>query len=263
MKQIYVLTTILLLTCINIIAQTTDVVTGLSFPQGIVLNGNDLYIAENNGNKISKIDITDATPTTIDVVTGLNGPRQLLLNGNDLYIAEYNGNKISKIDITDATPTTTDVVTVSRPGSIMLVGNEMYIADAFAGKVSRIDITDTTPTTTDVVTGLDVPAGIALKDNILYISEIVQSKIVSTQITLSLNENLFTEKIKIFPNPSSDFIQFTGLIKKENYKIFNSLGSIIRNGTISNQEEIDIRSLTTGLYFFKFDNGNTIKFIKE
>ena len=88
MKQIYVLTTILLLTCINIIAQTTDVVTGLSFPQGIVLNGNDLYIAENNGNKISKIDITDATPTTIDVVTGLNGPRQLLLNGNDLYIAE-------------------------------------------------------------------------------------------------------------------------------------------------------------------------------
>ena len=145
----------------------------------------------------------------------------------------------------------------------MLAGNEMYIAETAANKISRIDITDTTPTTTDVVTGLDLPAGIALKDNILYISEIVQSKIVSTQITLSLNENLFTEKIKIFPNPSSDFIQFTGLIKKENYKIFNSLGSIIRNGTISNQEEIDIRSLTTGLYFFKFDNGNTIKFIKE
>ena len=69
----------------------------------------------------------------------------------------------------------------------MLVGNEMYIAETAANKISRIDITDTTPTTTDVVTGLTGPAGVALKDNILYISDLLENKIVSTQITLSLN----------------------------------------------------------------------------
>ncbi|MDA9057623.1 T9SS type A sorting domain-containing protein, partial [Flavobacteriaceae bacterium] len=64
------------------------------------LNGNDLYITENSGNKISKIDITATTPTTTtDVVTGLNGPSELLLNGSDLYITEVSGNKILKIDL--------------------------------------------------------------------------------------------------------------------------------------------------------------------
>ena len=249
---------------------TTDILTGLIYPQGMALNGNDLYFIEegNSGaSKISRINITDATPIVTEIVSGLNVAIQLSINGNDLYIAEKFGNKISKIDLTDAIPTVTDVVTVNRPNSIVSSGNEIYIAETGPGsgdnKITKFDVTSIVPTTTDVVTGLDNPTGIAIKDNILFISEVSLDKIISTEITLSINENLFTEKIRISPNPSSQFIQFSGLTKTVNYKVFNTLGSIVKNGTISNEDEIDIRNFTNGMYLLQFENGNTIKFIKN
>lgn len=81
--------------------------------------------------------------------------------------------------------------------------------------------------------------------------------------TLGTNEFVTNSKTKIYPNPTSDFIHIFGLMKEKQYKIFDVLGKELKNGTISNEEKIDIRSFTNGLYFLKFDNENTIKFIKE
>ena len=69
--------------------------------------------------------------------------------------------------------------------------------------------------------------------------------------------------LKLFPNPTIDYIQISGLINTENYSIYNVIGSEISKGTISNDEKVNIQNLTNGLYFLKFENGNTIKFIKE
>lgn len=76
----------------------------------------------------------------------------------------------------------------------------------------------------------------------------------------NINEN---EKVKLFPNPSSDIIQISGLSEDMNYKIFNVLGTQVRNGVFTNNDQIDIRNFANGLYYLKFENGNTIKFIKE
>jgi len=81
---------------------------------------------------------------------------------------------------------------------------------------------------------------------------------------LSINDfEVQQNKAKIFPNPSSDFIQVIGLSKTGSYNLHNILGKRIKKGTISNNEQIDIQYLTNGIYFLKFENGNTIKFIKE
>ncbi len=45
---------------------------GLNGGQGLALDGNDLYIAEYSGMKISKIDVTQSSPTKVDVITGLD-----------------------------------------------------------------------------------------------------------------------------------------------------------------------------------------------
>lgn len=82
--------------------------------------------------------------------------------------------------------------------------------------------------------------------------------------TLSLSENYFNfTNVKIYPNPSNDIILISGLNKTENYKIYNIFGSKINQGNISNLEKIDIKKLANGQYFLKFENGDTIKFIKE
>jgi hypothetical protein len=69
--------------------------------------------------------------------------------------------------------------------------------------------------------------------------------------------------MQIFPNPSANFIQVFGLIKTENYKIYNILGKQVSEGVVNNQENINTEKLIKGVYFLKFNNGNTLKFIKE
>jgi hypothetical protein len=69
--------------------------------------------------------------------------------------------------------------------------------------------------------------------------------------------------VKLFPNPSIDYIQISGLTKTEGYNIYNILGAEVNNGNITNNEKIDIRNLTNGLYFLELKSGNSIKFMKR
>jgi len=85
----------------------------------------------------------------------------------------------------------------------------------------------------------------------------------STDQATSVDESEDAEKIKLFPNPANDYISIDGLTKTENYRIYNILGAEINNGIIYNNEKISIQSLTSGMYFLKFEDRNTIKFIKE
>lgn len=79
---------------------------------------------------------------------------------------------------------------------------------------------------------------------------------------LSVNNHI-QEIIQLYPNPSDKFVKISGLTEKKNYEIYNILGTEIKKGVISNNEQIDIKDFTNGLYFLKFENGKTIKFIKE
>ncbi|MEH6538237.1 MAG: LamG-like jellyroll fold domain-containing protein [Psychroserpens sp.] len=80
---------------------------------------------------------------------------------------------------------------------------------------------------------------------------------------LSVEEQNLSLSITLFPNPTTDYIQLSNFTNKEDYIIYNILGSKIKDSNISHNEKIDVRNLTNGLYFLKFDNGTTLKFIKE
>jgi hypothetical protein len=85
----------------------------------------------------------------------------------------------------------------------------------------------------------------------------------SSNQTLNTSRFLQDKEVRLSPNPSSNFINVYGLPDNNNYTIYNTLGSKISIGTIFNEEQIDIRNFKNGLYFLKFDNGNTIKFVKK
>lgn len=81
---------------------------------------------------------------------------------------------------------------------------------------------------------------------------------------LSLDDSkLKTTDLSIFPNPSADFIQVSGLTNSENYSLFDSSGKEIKRGIVSESETIDINHLSQGTYFIKFINTTALKFIKE
>lgn len=87
---------------------------------------------------------------------------------------------------------------------------------------------------------------------------------IVSDFTLSYQEfNDINTTIRLFPNPSNLFLKISGLEKKEKYVIYSIIGTEVKKGNISGDEKIDISNFTNGLYFLKFDNGNTLKFIKE
>jgi hypothetical protein len=81
--------------------------------------------------------------------------------------------------------------------------------------------------------------------------------------TLSTNDFKINRTYSIFPNPSTEYIQVSGLSKIENYTIYNTLDTEVNRGVIYDNEKIEVTNYANGLYFLKLENGNTIKFLKE
>jgi hypothetical protein len=242
----------------------TDVITGLDFVYGLAFKGDELYFSERSLNKISKINITTSQTNVSTVSNGLNGPIRMMFNDNDLYFSEYDGNSVSKIDTNLTLPISADlIVELDVPGDIVFNGNELYISSE-TGNIYKIDITEMPVNINTVVSGLTAPSGLRFNGNDLYISDIDLNNISKYSLpTLSTNELFAKEKIILFPNPASNFIQFSGIIKLEKYIIYDNLGRKVIKGIISDDEKIDIKALTNGIYFLKLNNGNKIKFIKS
>ena len=79
---------------------------------------------------------------------------------------------------------------------------------------------------------------------------------------LSIDE-FETAALKLFPNPSNDFITISGLEQQEDYTIYNVMGREITQGSIDSNTLLNIENFSNGLYFIEFRNGITLKFIKN
>ncbi|MFC2109973.1 T9SS type A sorting domain-containing protein [Bacteroidota bacterium] len=244
---------------------SSDIIVNLDEPGGLAINGNDLYFTEVNLGQICKINISQPNPIKTIVASGLLYPSGLTLKDNYLYIAEAAG-QVSKLDITVNNPTRTFIVTnLTNATDIISIGNNLIVSDFGGSKVILIDLNTPTPTVNDLIVNINQPTGLFFDGTELYISVFGDSKIVKFfDSSLSLKEiNRNNQKIKIFPNPSSKFIQVSGLTKNEGYTIYNTLGTEIKSGSVSNNDQIEIRNLNNGLYLLKLKDGTTMKFLKE
>ncbi|WP_372753077.1 ubiquitin-like protein [Mariniflexile sp.] len=84
---------------------------------------------------------------------------------------------------------------------------------------------------------------------------------ISTLNVLDLEHQ--KKELNFYPNPAINHITVSGLTKDEHYSIYNMNGTKTNQGKITNGETIDVKNLNSGLYFLKFDDGNTLKIIKE
>ena len=79
----------------------------------------------------------------------------------------------------------------------------------------------------------------------------------------TLEDKIENEKINIYPNPSTNFIQITGLKSVKNYEIFDIIGSKIAQGTIEKYKRIDVNEFKKGIYFIRLENDKSIRFLKK
>lgn len=250
-----------------------DVANGFDEPGFLALDGNDLYISEVSAGKISKIDITATLPATVtEVATGLDVPLDILLIEDDLYIVEVGANKVSKIDISASLPTTAITVSTgfSKPLGLGFHGTDLYVTEAEGNQISKIDLTASLPiTATAAITGLEEPEVLTSNATDLYFSSKSQTTPEASRIakesfsTLSIPDVSYKSSVKIYPNPTTDYISVSSLKQQEDYIVYNVLGMNVLRGTLSNNTKIDVSHLINGMYFLKIKNSNIIKFIKQ
>lgn len=84
----------------------------------------------------------------------------------------------------------------------------------------------------------------------------------STSNPLGLNE-YHAKNYILYPNPANDYIEISGLMQNETISIYSLLGSKVLEQTFKINERINIQNLTNGIYFIKFKNGNTLRFVKS
>lgn len=77
------------------------------------------------------------------------------------------------------------------------------------------------------------------------------------------NENKY-DKVKIYPNPSKDYITITGLPSITNkISIYNSIGKHLKTYNTSKSIRINITSYPVGMYLLKVNNGFITRIIKS
>ncbi|WP_010177618.1 Ig-like domain-containing protein [Aquimarina agarilytica] len=80
-------------------------------------------------------------------------------------------------------------------------------------------------------------------------------------------ENSFAATVVITPNPADQFITINGLNQAANYVVYDFIGAVVLEGTITNGENINVSGIASGMYFIQFSaNGrtsNVTKFLKK
>jgi hypothetical protein len=61
--------------------------------------------------------------------------------------------------------------------------------------------------------------------------------------------------IKVYPNPTTDYIVISGLSGSSKAEIYNVTGQLIQETTFTNETRMDL-SLAAGVYLVKVSNGN-------
>ena len=154
-------------------ADGTGTAATFYYPQGITIDGANLYVADSGNNKIRKIVIatgevssfTGMPNTTgsagaadgVSTAATFNYPQDLTTDGSNLYVADTNNNKIRKVVITTgAVSSMTGVVNTRvntgamdgagtaasfyNPQGITTDGSNLYVSDWYNCKIRKVVI---------------------------------------------------------------------------------------------------------------------------
>lgn len=84
------------------------------------------------------------------------------------------------------------------------------------------------------------------------------------QVTGNLSIKDFSiDQVKIYPNPTTNLINITGLTNTESYTIFDVMGRTLLNGILASNNTINLENLTNGNYYLKLSNGLTYTILKK
>ncbi len=199
------------------------------------------YVCAGAGNTVNLGTFTDTTTgggtlasMNLKIYSACNGEYAVLLNGESLGVTGVTSGVGCNCSTIASDPDITDNHSISLTTAIM----NSYVV----GGANTLSVNNTSSTLL-----------------CFYGAEVT----VTINSTALSTEDIELNSVKVSPNPTSDYITVTGLKDTGNYKIYDVLGTEVHRGTITDKGEIEVKSFSNGVYFLKFDNEYTVRFIKK
>lgn len=91
---------------------------------------------------------------------------------------------------------------------------------------------------------------------------ITKNATVTKDVTLLSTDEIVENAVKLYPNPVTSEVKFSGINTKQDYEIFSIDGKRVSKGSYIPHSSINVSALQKGIYFISI-NGNHYKFIKD
>ncbi|APZ46124.1 hypothetical protein BW723_07350 [Polaribacter reichenbachii] len=85
----------------------------------------------------------------------------------------------------------------------------------------------------------------------------VYGQLNPTAASLSV-DSFFSSKVSVYPNPASEFVKITSQVELNKVEIFNLLGKKVISTSKLNNNNLDISSLSKGVYLMKLTSGDSV-----
>jgi len=257
---------------INITNKTAPLVIGKidlnAFPEGIIVNGNYVYVGTSLGLKV--VDITN--PSSMNVINTFGSGYGKItgdLPNNRIFVAKGSG--FDAINISNATnPTGLFQGIGGGSGGDLVYKNGFVFQKGTSVSAFQIGTSSATYLGSFSSTNGQVNA-VTAKDSVFYLSTVNNLHVLKlgTLIT-SIKRYTVTQNQNCYPNPAKNMITVTDdrINPSSVIKIYNSKGQEIKkiNADVLNTKEIDVAELNSGIYFIGIVSDGLekrIKFIKD
>jgi hypothetical protein len=113
-------------------------------------------------------------------------------------------------------------------------------------------------TTNSIVVSPNVTTSYSLNLYDVDANSIAVSFTQSVSLCSGIIKETLNNTLQIFPNPSKDIVVLKGIEKEATLKIYNSIGALVYQNTLTvDRMEIDLTNYTTGIYFIKINSADT------
>lgn len=147
----------------------TNALINLSFPSGIAVSGNTLFVASASGT-IGSYTTAGLTNNSA-LVSGLSFPELgVAVSGTNLYVATAGDGNLGSYSTSGATINATFITGLSEPlGQIAVSGTNLYVIDYGNNRISLYS-TSGTALNLNFITGLNEPLGLTLWGTNIYVA---------------------------------------------------------------------------------------------
>lgn len=258
------------------------VISDLELPT-FILDGNstelffvDLREISSNNYKyrLLKLNYSNNSPSVSTIIEDIGFfANEILYYNNKIFLTNSDYGKIYQVDLSETNPSVKEFLELGeQPFNLATHGDYIYWSAPSSRTIKRANLTQSNPSIELAVNfgsdqGVEAPFIGPLKFDAqgnLYVLETAYGKLYKVaSSSVSVKDIALENEIKVYPNPAKDFIKIeNNLTENKSYKIFNSMGRLVKSGKLEKDNLINVENLSKGVYFISMGE-KSFKFIKK